>query len=92
MEKLVICNIPHGSSEADLQQWIEVGGFSVEKVEIIRERSTGQSRGFGFVVLTEKWKTKDAIEALDGRAFCGRVLTVNNAVPLTSRRRAPEST
>ena len=67
MGKIFVGNIPHGSSEGELQQWVESQGFQVESAQIIRDRSTGQSRGFGFVMLNEEWKIKDAIAALNGQ-------------------------
>ena len=86
MAKLFVGNIPHASSEAELQRWVESQGFHVESAQIIRDRSTGQSRGFGFVVLNEEWKMKDAISALNGQRMGGRVLTVNEALPQTPRQ------
>ena len=85
MPKLFIGNIPHASSDTELQEWVESQGFQVESAQIIRDRSTGQSRGFGFVVLNEQWKLKDAINALNGQRMGGRVLTVNEALPQTPR-------
>ena len=85
MPKLFIGNIPHASSDTELQQWVESLGFQVESAQIIRDRSTGQSRGFGFVVLNEEWKLTDAINALNGQRMGGRVLTVNEALPQTPR-------
>ena len=84
MPKLFVGNIPHASSDTELQQWVEAHGFHVESAQIIRDRSTGQSRGFGFVVLNEEWKLKDAIAALNGQRMGGRVLTVNEALPQRS--------
>ena len=81
MPKLFVGNIPHASSDVELQQWVESQGFQVESAQIIRDRSTGQSRGFGFVVLNEEWKLKEAIAALNGQRMGGRVLTVNEALP-----------
>src|SRR2546422_10915575 len=85
MPKLFIGNIPHASSDTELQEWVESQGFQVESAQVIRDRSTGQSRGFGFVVLNEEWKLKDAINALNGQRMGDRVLTVNEALPQTPR-------
>ena len=85
MLKLFIGNIPHASADDDLREWVESQGFPVKASEIIRDRSTGQSRGFGFVTLNEDWKIKDAIAALNGQRMGGRVLTVNEATPLPPR-------
>ncbi|HEY2381613.1 MAG TPA: RNA-binding protein [Terriglobia bacterium] len=85
MPKIFVGNIPHASSDAELQQWVETQGFQVESAQIIRDRSTGQSRGFGFVVINEDSKMKDAISALNGQRMGGRVLTVNEALPQATR-------
>ena len=84
MPKIFIGNIPHASSDADLQQWVESRGFEVHAVQIIYDRITGKSRGFGFVTLGEEVDTQTAINLLNGRRMDGRVLTVNEATPLTS--------
>jgi len=85
MPKLFVGNIPHASSDGELQQWVESQGVQVESVQIIRDRSTGQSRGFGFVELPESAKVQEAIASLNGQRMGGRVLTVNEAVPQSPR-------
>ena len=85
MSKIFVGNIPHASSDIELQQWVESQGFQVESAQIIRDRSTGQSRGFAFVVLNDEWKVKEAISALHGQRMGGRVLTVNEALPQAPR-------
>ncbi len=85
MPKIFIGNIPHASSETELQQWVESQGFQVESAQIIRDQSTGMSRGFGFVALNEEWKLKEAISTLNGQRMGGRILTVNKAVPISLR-------
>jgi RNA recognition motif-containing protein len=90
MQKLFIGNIPHTSTERDLQQWVEAAGFSVENTEIMRDSSTGQPRGFGFVLLKEEWRIKDAVTALNGQKMRGRSLTVNETSPLSRARRSME--
>jgi len=85
MSKIFVGNIPHGSTDGELQEWVEAQGFGVESVQIIRDRSTGQSRGFGFVVLNNG-NLKGAIAALNGQRMGGRVLTVNEALPQAERR------
>ena len=86
MEKLFIGSIPHASSDADLKAWVEEHGFLAESAEIIRDRSTGQSRGFGFVVLNDPRQIKEAIAALNGQRMGNRIITVNHAVPLSERQ------
>ena len=82
MRRIFVGNIPHAASESELQEWIEAYGFVVESAEIMRDRSTGQPRGFGFVSLREAGKVKQAIAELNGKRMNGRILTVNEAVPL----------
>jgi splicing factor U2AF subunit len=88
VEKLFIGSIPHASSDADLKAWVEEHGFPAESAEIIRDRSTGQSRGFGFVVLHDPRQIKEAIAALNGLRMGNRIITVNHAVPLSARQPA----
>jgi RNA recognition motif-containing protein len=85
MARLFIGNIPHGSSEVELQQWLHSRRFQVESVEIIRDRSTGLSRGFGFVTLAQEWRLQEAIDSLNGQRMGWRILTVNRANPVSQR-------
>ena len=81
MARLFIGNIPHSSSEEDLKQWIESWGFQTESAEIVRNNSSGRSRGFGFVTLAEDRRLQEAIDVLHGQRMGGRALTVNVAIP-----------
>jgi cold-inducible RNA-binding protein len=85
MQKLFVGNIPHTAAEGDLQEWVESQGFPVESAEIIRDRSTGAPRGFGFVLLREQSNVKDAIRLLNGQSMRGRRMTVGEAAPLLTR-------
>jgi len=84
MAKLFIGNIPHASTDLELQQWVESRGFRAEAAQIIYDRVTGRSRGFGFVTLADDVNLHAAISVLHGRRMNGRVLTVNEATPLTA--------
>jgi RNA recognition motif-containing protein len=85
MAKLFVGNIPHAASDAELMQWVVSHGFQVDSAQIIRDRSTGQSRGFGFVMLSDGPTAKEAISALNGQRMGSRVLTVNEALPQAPR-------
>ena len=85
MPKLFFGNIPHASTPAAIQEWVESRGFQVEAVEIIYDKITGKSRGFAFVTLKDPANLHTAISVLNGRRMDGRALTVNEATPLTSR-------
>jgi len=85
MPKLFVGNIPHASSAAALRQWVESHGIPVEFVELIYDRTTSKPRGFGFVTLRDKENIRSAISLLNGKRMDGRILTVNEATPLTSK-------
>jgi cold-inducible RNA-binding protein len=82
MSRIFIGNIPHTSTDLQLQQWVESFGFIVDSAIVIRDRSTGQSRGFGFVTLKTDHPVNTAIAGLNGQRMLGRILTVNQALPL----------
>jgi cold-inducible RNA-binding protein len=82
MPRIFIGNIPHASSDVELRYWVESRGFRVESAQVIYDRTTGKSRGFGFVALTEGEDLQAAINVLNGQRMDGRVLTVNEATPL----------
>ena len=92
MSKVFVGNLPHAAIEDDLKGWVEENDFGVEAAQVIRDRTTGHSRGFGFVTLHESWREGEAISALNGKRMEGRVLTVNKAVPLpTASPRLPRN-
>jgi RNA recognition motif-containing protein len=85
MPRIFIGNIPHASSDVELRYWVESRGFRVESAEVIYDRATGKSRGFGFVALTDEANLQTVIDVLNGQRMDGRVLTVNKATPLYAR-------
>jgi RNA recognition motif-containing protein len=87
MSKLFVGNIPHEASDGVLREWVQSQGFKVESAQVIRHSVTGRSRGFGFVLLQEGWRLKEAIAQLNGRRMEHRILTVNEAVPLVSNNK-----
>jgi cold-inducible RNA-binding protein len=78
-KKLFIGNCNFNLDETALQSFIESNGIQVTSVQIIRDRDTGRSRGFGFAELEESQDMGSAIEALNGKELDGRPLTVNEA-------------
>lgn len=82
--KLYIGNLSFGTSTQDLEKlFSEVG--TVESANIIEDRETGRSRGFGFVEMGSKEEALNAIEAFNGKEFEGRELKVNEAKPREPR-------
>ncbi len=82
--KLYVGNLSFSSTEQDLEEVFgEIG--TVESVNIIEDRDTGRSRGFGFVEMSSKEEGQNAISQLDGKEVDGRNLKVNEAKPRENR-------
>jgi cold-inducible RNA-binding protein len=84
MKKLYVGNLSYGATEAKIRSLFESHG-SVESVNLITDRDTGRSKGFGFVEMTNDSEAQRAISALNGKEIDGRALTVNEARPKEDR-------
>ena len=82
--KLYVGNLPYETTESDLQTLFE-GAGPVSTVNIVRDRTTGQARGFAFVEMTDAEGARKAIAELDQHQMGGRSLTVNEAKPMAAR-------
>ena len=82
--KLYVGNLPYETTETDLQTLFQ-GAGQVASVNVMRDRTTGQPRGFAFVEMSTPAEATAAISQLDQHAYGGRNLTVNLAKPMTSR-------
>ena len=82
--KLYVGNIPYQTTESDLQALFEASG-QVNTVTIVRDRATGQARGFAFVEMSDAEGARKAITDLDRHQYGGRNLTVNEAKPMAPR-------
>ena len=82
--KLYVGNLPYQTTESDLQTLFEAAG-SVASINVVRDRATGQARGFAFVEMGDAESAQKAIKELDRREFGGRQLTVNEAKPMEPR-------
>ena len=83
-KKLYVGNLKYNMSSSDLQQLLSQFG-TVVSAEVISDRMTGQSKGFGFVEMGSDEEAAAAIAALDGQQHDGRALTVNEAKPREAR-------
>ena len=81
MPKLYVGNLPHAVVDEDLVDWVSAEGFKVQSARVIRDRETGQSRGFGFIELAPGEDLPQAIARLNGMQWEGRTLHVNEARP-----------
>ncbi len=80
-QRLFVGNLPHSITDVALNDFVMNAGFQVASAVVIRDKMTGQSRGFGFVELAETEDFQRAIEGLNGQVLEGRRLTVNEARP-----------
>ena len=81
-KKLYVGNLGYGVTDSDLTKMFEPHG-TVESAQIIMDRDTGRSKGFGFVEMKTEQEAQAAITALNGQDSGGRALTVNEAKPRT---------
>jgi RNA recognition motif-containing protein len=83
-KKLYVGNLTYRVSSSDLEQLFSQYG-SVESAEVISDRDTGRSKGFGFVEMSSDAEARAAVEALNDQEHDGRRLTVNEARPREPR-------
>ena len=81
-KKLYVGNLAYGVTDSTLQQMFEAHG-TVQSAQVIMDRDTGRSKGFGFVEMNSDQEAQAAIAALNGKEVEGRSLTVNEARPKT---------
>lgn len=83
-KKLFIGNLPFSATNESLQQIFAQAG-TVESANVITDRSTGRSKGFGFVEMASEQEAADAIAKFNGADYEGRPMTVNEAKPQAPR-------
>jgi RNA recognition motif-containing protein len=79
-KKLYVGNLGYSVTDADLQQLFGPHG-TVESAQVINDRDSGRSKGFGFVEMNSSEEAQAAIAALNGTQHDGRALSVNEAKP-----------
>jgi RNA recognition motif-containing protein len=84
--KLYVGNLSYATTSSDLEQLFSQHG-TVSSAEVIADRETGRSKGFGFVQMGSDEEAQAAIAALNGQQHDGRALTVNEAKPREDRPR-----
>ena len=81
--KLYVGNLTFGVTDSELEQLFAAHG-TVQSAQVIMDRDTGRSKGFGFVEMGSDQEAQAAIAALSGKDMNGRALTVNEAKPRES--------
>jgi RNA recognition motif-containing protein len=82
--KLYVGNLTYGATNATLESLFAPFG-EVRSAQVVMDRDTGRSKGFGFVEMGDDQACKSAIAALNGKDVDGRALTVNEARPREDR-------
>ena len=85
--KLYVGNLSYNTTSSELEQLFSQHG-TVQSAEVIQDRDTGRSKGFGFVQMGSDKEAQAAISALNGQEQNGRPLTVNEAKPREDRPRS----
>ena len=85
MKKLFVGNLPYSANETDIQNFFSDSGVTIDSVTVMRDKFTGQARGFGFVEINDDNAALHAVEACHGKDLLGRTLVVNEARPMTPR-------
>ena len=83
-KKLYVGNLSYDVDSSTLQQWFAVHG-EIISAEVIADRESGRSKGFGFVEMGSEEQATAAIAAMNGKEVGGRALTVNEAKPREPR-------
>ncbi|HEV3255862.1 MAG TPA: RNA-binding protein [Gemmataceae bacterium] len=83
-KKLYVGNLTYDVTDSTLTQLFEPHG-TVQSAQVIMDRDTGRSKGFGFVEMGSDAEAQAAIQALNGKEVEGRALTVNEAKPREDR-------
>ena len=83
-KKLYVGNLTYGVTDGDLQNMFSPHG-TVQSAQVIMDRDTGRSKGFGFVEMDSAEQAQAAIAALNGQDVNGRALTVSEARPREER-------
>ena len=82
--KLYVGNLPYSADQDSLQETFSQCG-TVDSVNVITDRDTGQSKGFGFVEMSSDSEAQKAIQELNGTNIGGREIKVNEAKPRAPR-------
>ena len=83
--KLYVGNLPFQATETDIQDWFAQSGVTVDSINIMRDRFSGEPRGFGFVEISNDEQAEVAIRVCNGKGMQGRNLVINEARPMAER-------
>ena len=88
--RIFVGNLAFSATDHDIRELFEPYG-AVDTINVITDRDTGRSKGFGFVEMPDSQAAKAAIAGVQGKELDGRALTVNEAKPREPRREPRQS-
>ena len=77
--KLYVGNLPFQATDSDLREFFAKAGITLDNVTLMRDRVSGEPRGFGFVEIADRGEAERAIEMCSGKDFMGRAIVVSEA-------------
>ena len=77
--KIYVGNLEYSVAEDELKKFFEDKGITTKAVEVIKDKYTGRSKGFGFVEVGSEEEIQKAVESLDGQELKGRSLKISKA-------------
>ena len=80
--RLYVGNLPFQATDSEVRSFFERAGFAIDTVNLMRDRISGEPRGFGFVEIADSGSAEHAIQTCNGKDFMGRPMVVNEAKPL----------
>jgi cold-inducible RNA-binding protein len=87
--RLYIGNLPFQATDGEVRNFFERAGFSPDEIKLMRDRVSGEPRGFGFVEIGDCAAAQSAIQTCNGKDFLGRAMVVNEAKPVDSGANRP---
>ncbi len=82
MARLFVGNLPYSANETDLQNFFSQAGYTVDNVDVMRDRFSGEARGFAFIEISDETMAQQAVQNCNGRDLLGRALVINEARPM----------
>lgn len=86
VKKIYVGNISFQSDETEIKNWFGDAGFTLANINLIRDKFSGDPRGFGFVEIENDEDAERAIQEMNGKELNGRALVINEARPMQERR------
>ena len=78
MVRLYVGNLSFRAMEEDILSWFAEAGYQADQASVVRDRTSGESRGFGFVEMADRALAEEAINTCNGRDMLGRALVIKD--------------